>query len=173
MNTNPFALFEAAITEDAQIHFQESILKGGFTPFRLFIDEFRERLKRYEDHESANINRLVALAKELFPEPQVFSPAWAHIWEEYELIVTYKQTVLETIPVDQREGEWQIILDNPYTNSDLVCYPNLSFMEGAYMYAYFRTDLKNNEYIRLQKIQNVIMAFGSERTESKEKSKDR
>ncbi|MBP1155669.1 MULTISPECIES: hypothetical protein [unclassified Paenibacillus] len=173
MNTNPFDLFEAAINEDEQRQFQELILKGGFTAFRLFIDGFRERLKHYEEHEHVNISRLIASAKELFPEPQAFSPAWAHIWEEYEFIVTYKQTVLETIPSDQREGEWQIILDNPYTTSDLVCYPNLSFMEGAYMYAYFRSDLKNNEYIRLQKIQNLIMAFGSERTESMEKSKDR
>lgn len=173
MNTNPFELFEAATTENELNQFQEWIRKNGFTAFRLLIDGFRERLKCYEDNEGAEMIRLVAVAKELFPQPQVFSPAWAQIWEEYELIVTHKQMVLETISADQREGEWQIILDNPYTNSDLICYPNLSFMEGAYMYAYFRTDLKNNEYIRLQKIQNVIMAFGSERTESMEKSNDR
>lgn len=173
MNTNLFDLFADATTETERSAFQESIRRGGFTAFRLFLDGFREQLKRYEDHESAKMSRLVALAKELFPQPQLFSPAWAQIWEEYELILTYKQTVLETISADQRDGEWQIILDNPYTNSDLICYPGLSFMEGAYMYAYFRTDLKNNEYIRLQKIQNVIMAFGSERSESVNKSNDR
>lgn len=166
MNTNLFDLFEAATTETELNTFQDTIRKGGFTSFRLFIDGFRERLKRCEDNDMANMRRLVTLAKKLFPQPQLFSPAWAQIWDEYELIVTYKLTVLETVPADQRDGEWQIILDNPYTNSDLICYPGLSFLEGAYMFAYFRTDLKNNEYIRLQKIQHVIMAFGSERAES-------
>lgn len=173
MTTNPFALFEAATTEHELIQFQEFVRNAGFTAFRMFIDGFRDRLKTYEDAETGEIRRLLETAKRLFPEPREFSPSWDRIWEEYEHIVTYKQTVLETIPEADREGEWQILLDNPYTNADLVCYPNLSFMEGAYMYAYFRVDLKNNEYIRLQKIQNIIMAFGSERHETMEQSKDR
>lgn len=167
--TNPFDLFVKAASEEELQQFRQTVVEGGFTPFRLFLEGFRDKLKQFEDGECERVNQWIATAKRLFPEPGRFSPSWAEIWNEFEQIAQVKQTVLESIVGPEREGEWQILIDNPYTNSDLVCYPSLSFLEGAYMYAYFRTDLKQNEYIRLQKIQNVIMAFGSERSESVQK----
>ncbi|KEQ27424.1 hypothetical protein [Paenibacillus tyrfis] len=172
MNTNPFADFKAAGTEQELAVFRESIQSQGFTAFRLLLEGFRDRLKQFSDGDIAAVNKLLAQAKQLFPEPGTFSPSWVNIWDEFERIAAYKQTVLETIPVEEREGEWQVLLDNPYTNSDLVCYPGLSFLEGAYLYAYFRSDLKQNEYIRLQKIQNLVMAFGSERQEAANQNKE-
>ncbi|PUA35859.1 hypothetical protein C8Z91_28205 [Paenibacillus elgii] len=172
MNTNPFADFEAAGTAQELAAIQESIRTQGFTSFRLLLEGFRDRLKQFSDGDIASVNKLLAQAKQLFPEPETFSPSWRSIWDEFERIAAYKQTVLETIPAEEREGEWQVLLDNPYTNSDLVCYPGLSFLEGAYLYAYFRSDLKQNEYIRLQKIQNLVMAFGSERQEAANKNKE-
>jgi hypothetical protein len=34
-------------------------------------------------------------------------------------------------------------------------------MRAAYLYSYFRPQMKKNEYIRLQKVQQVIMHYGS------------
>lgn len=172
MDTNPFITFEKSVTDQELEQFQTFLREEGFTGFRLFIEGFRERLKRFDDHEVETVRTLLQRAKTLFPDPSAFSPSWALIWEEFDQIISYKELVMETVSVEEREGEWQVLLDNPFTNSDLVCYPSLSFLEGAYMYAYFRSDLKQNEYIRLQKIQNVIMAFGSEHSTQKEKSKD-
>ncbi len=169
MKTNPFADFEAADTEQELAAFRESIQSQGFTAFRLLLEGFRDRLKLFSDGDISSVSELLERARRMFPEPETFSPSWVNIWDEYERIASYKQTVLETIPPGEREGEWQVLLDNPYTNSDLVCYPGLGFLEGAYLYAYFRSDLKQNEYIRLQKIQNLVMAFGSERQEAANK----
>ncbi|TVY07253.1 hypothetical protein [Paenibacillus cremeus] len=173
MKMNPFAVFEQASSEQELEQFQSLIQKEGFTAFRHFLDGFRERLKGFDETEIEKITTLLERAKQLFPVPGHFSPVWQVVWNEFEQLIAYKITVLESIPQADRDGEWQILIDNPFTNSDIVCYPSLSFIEGAYMYAYFRTDLKQNEYIRLQKIQNLIMAFGSEGSAKKEKSKDR
>jgi hypothetical protein len=68
---------------------------------------------------------------------------------------------LETVPPDQRGGEWQVILDNPHTIQEIVCHPGLTFDDAAYLFSYFRPGLERNEYIRLQKIQNMIVQVGS------------
>ncbi|SDC53775.1 hypothetical protein SAMN02799630_00071 [Paenibacillus sp. UNCCL117] len=167
--TNLFVKFEQAASEEELQQFRQTVIEGGFTAFRHFLDGFRSKLKEYEDDDSAKIAESIALAKRLFPEPAHFSPSWAHIWDEFEAIAGYKRTVLESIGTDCRDGEWQILIDNPYTNADLVCYPSLTFLEGVYMYAYFRADLKQNEFIRLQKIETVLMAFGSEHVKEQEK----
>ncbi|WP_141334770.1 hypothetical protein [Paenibacillus sp. tmac-D7] len=167
--TTPFSIFEQASTDQELQQFRQTVVEGGFTAFRLFLEGFRDLLKRFEDGEIERVNRLLAAARQLFPEPGRFSPSWVDIWNEFEQIAQFKQTVLESIVGDDRAGEWQILIDNPYTNTDLACYPSLTFLEGAYLYAYFRSDLKQNEFIRLQKIQNVIMAFGSERSEPSKK----
>lgn len=169
MKTNPFVQFEQADNEELLREFQERIRKDGFTGFRLFLEGFKEKLKRFDEPELAQMQSLIARAKQLFPEPGAFSPSWVKVWDDFEHMIAFKGLVFETIAEPEREGEWQIILDNPYTHQDIVCYPGLTFLEGAFLYAYFRTDLKQNEYIRLQKIQNVIMAFGSERPETKRK----
>ncbi|MCZ8515995.1 hypothetical protein O9H85_27060 [Paenibacillus filicis] len=173
MKWNPFAQFEQALTDEQLSEFQQRIRKEGFTGFRLFLEGFRERMKAFEDRDLEPMEALIERAKQLFPEPSDFSPSWVKIWDDFEQMISYKRLVFETIGPAEREGEWQIIIDNPYTHQEIVCYPGLSFLEGAFLYAYFRTDLKQNEYIRLQKIQNVIMAFGSERPEQREKSKGR
>jgi hypothetical protein len=167
--TNPYHRFEQAVSEEELLEFRQTVAEGGFTAFRLFLEGFRRKLKEYEDHECDTVSERLAAARSLFPEPSRFSPSWAGVWGEFEAIITYKRTVLESIPPGSREGEWQILIDNPYTNADLVCYPSLTFLEGAYMYAYFRADLKQNEFIRLQKIETVILAFGSERMKEQEK----
>ncbi|CAG7621350.1 hypothetical protein PAESOLCIP111_02335 [Paenibacillus solanacearum] len=172
MQSNPFTVFEQAGSEQALEQFRQSIVSEGFSGFRKFLDGFRDRLKRFDETEAETTAALLDCARKLFPAPVQFSPSWANVWKEFEQIIGYKRMVLDSVPAEERVGEWQILLDNPFTNSDIVCYPSLSFIEGAYMYAYFRTDLKQNEFIRLQKIQNVIMAFGSDGAAITEKSKD-
>ncbi|MEK8128424.1 hypothetical protein WMW72_10960 [Paenibacillus filicis] len=167
--TNPYITFEKAASEEELLQFQQKVTEGGFTAFRLFLEGFRSKLKEYVDQECTAVAERLATARRLFPEPTRFSPSWAAIWDEFEEIIAYKLTVLQSIQGEERDGEWQILIDNPYTNSDLVCYPSLTFFEGAYMYAYFRSDLKQNEFIRLQKIQTVILAFGSERMKEQRK----
>ncbi|AEI41807.1 hypothetical protein [Paenibacillus mucilaginosus] len=163
MEQNPFVSYESALGAPGALEaFRREMTEEGFTPFRLFLEGFRERLKTFGDGETERVRDLLDTAKGLFPEPRVFSPSWALVWDEFEGILTTKSAVLASIPQEKRDGEWQIILDNPFTNTDLVCYPGMTFMNAAYMYAYFRTDLKQNEYLRLQKVATLIITQGGE-----------
>lgn len=158
--TNPFEVFEQIDSEQSLAAFAEEIKAKGFTGFRLFLEGFTEKLKSFEEEETDRMLKLLSYAKSAFPVPANFSPVWQVVWNEYETIITTKAKVLKDIPGAEREGEWQIIIDNPFTNQDIVCYPGMPFLHAAYMFAYFRVDLKKNEFLRLQKIVSCITEFG-------------
>jgi hypothetical protein len=160
MEIQLFQQFKDATTNNQQAEFQSIIINSGYSLFSKFIDGFREAIRRYDEHESILFIELVKKAAILFPNPILFSPHWQSIWEDFGATVHYKNSVFARISKQQRIGEWQIILDNPFTNQEVVCYPALDFIEAAYLYGYFRPELKENEYVRLQKVDNCIVEFG-------------
>lgn len=160
MITNPFETFEQINSKEALAQFAEDIKAKGFTGFRIFLEGFSEKLKSFEEQDTDRLLELLGMAKDAFPVPASFSPTWQVVWDEYETIITTKAKVLKQVPPEQREGEWQIIIDNPFTNQDIVCYPGMPFVHAAYMFGYFRVDLKKNEFLRLQKIVDCITEFG-------------
>jgi hypothetical protein len=133
----------------------------GYAVFSEFLEWMKDKIKRYEDHEMREIQALLNKAMDIFPEPGDISPSWQDVWKQYQAIIKCKNDVLQKIPNGKRDGEWQIIVDNPYSNESIICYPALTFLEAAYLYGYYGADLKRNEYIRLQKIGNVITHFGA------------
>ncbi|MFC5648481.1 hypothetical protein ACFPYJ_04945 [Paenibacillus solisilvae] len=140
----------------------ERIRTEGFTALRRLLDEFRDYLRRFTDNEGERAEELLLFASTAIPEPGRISPSWAYIWQEYERIIRTKRYLFQTIPAADRDGEWQVLLDNPHSNQNIAVYPALTFLESIYMFAYFRTDLTNNEYIRLQKIANVVTFTGAD-----------
>ena len=72
----------------------------------------------------------------------------------------WKVYVYRKVPPGDREGEWQILMDNPYTNQEVVCYPGLTFDDAANLFAYFRPNLVKNEYLRMQKVSTAITEHG-------------
>ena len=156
-------LFTEVMNASSETDFEQlrSIAKGeGYTLFRRFLSKIKDQLKQFDDAQAEPILSIISKAKQVFPDPGSISPSWEHIWPHLEQIASYKNEVLRTVPLSERSGEWQVLLDNPHTNQSIVCYPALSFLEAAYLYGYFRSDLNDNEYIRLQKIENVIMHYG-------------
>ncbi|WP_258171299.1 hypothetical protein [Paenibacillus sp. R14(2021)] len=135
---------------------------AGFTPIRRFLDAFRLYLRNYEEHECRRAEVLLKRAMKALPEPGRFSPSWTYIWREFDGIVRTKEQVFRDIPAADRGGEWQVLLDNPFSNQNIAVYPGLTFLEAAYMFAYFGTELANNEYIRLQKIATVLTFSGAD-----------
>lgn len=154
-----FTLFRNTAYAEAPA-FGEALRAGGFASVRRFLDEFRTYLQRYDEPEQEEAERLLTLGRAALPEPGRTSPSWAQIWEEYAGIAAYKREVFERIAPTQREGEWQVLLDNPYTNGQIAVYPAMTFLEAAYMYAYFRTGLEKNEIIRMQRIETVLIDSG-------------
>jgi hypothetical protein len=151
------AILEAGADEQA---LAQQLREGGYAALRSLIEEVQERIKRFEDEEAEETLRLIEAAARLAPEPGRVSPAWQTVWEDLRTMAQQKIKALRTVPPEERDGEWQVILDNPYVHQQIVCYPGLSFLEAAYLFGYFKTDLKRNEYVRLQKIVTVIMDFG-------------
>jgi hypothetical protein len=140
--------------------FGVELAAGGFSAVRVFLEEFRTFLRQYDEPRQEEAERLIGRGRAALPEPGRISPAWARIWDEFAAIAAYKRDVFDRIPRDGRDGEWQVLLDNPYTNGQITVYPALSFLEAAYMYAYFRTDLVPNEVIRMQRIHTVLFDTG-------------
>jgi len=135
----------------------------GYTYFRNFLEALRDQLKLADEDQLPQTYALLAKAREAFPAPGEISPSWTYIWDEMAHLLDCKKEAMAHIPPADREGEWQIIMDNPYTNESIVCYPGLSFLEAAYLYGYFRPGLKRNEYIRMQKIVSMFEYTGSSR----------
>jgi len=155
------ALFELYQAE-ALAEYGRRLTEQGFTSVRRFLESIREYLRTYMDDEADEAEILLQRAQLALPTPGRISPSWQDIWEEFSGIVRYKQEVLARIPPESRSGEWQVLLDNPYSHQHVAVYPGLTFQDAAYMYAYFRTDLEPNEYIRLQKVETVIVNTGAD-----------
>jgi len=143
----------------------EHLVGGGFTAVRRFLDDFRDYLRVFADEEGERAAKLLQYAKAALPEPGRVSPSWVYIWKEFENIIRTKRQLLQAIDPARREGEWQVLLDNPHSNQNIAVYPALTFGEAVYMFAYFHTELLNNEYLRLKKIDTLITFTGADREE--------
>jgi hypothetical protein len=139
---------------------QEEYKQGGYSMFSELLEGLRQHLMTSSEEGVEEMSGLIAKGRKVIPDPGAISPSWERIWEDYEGYITRKAEALAAVPPEGRDGEWQIVMDNPYTNEGIACYPALSFVEAAYLYAYFRKDLKKNEYLRLQKIMNLILVHG-------------
>lgn len=145
----------------SELTFKLAMETAGYFAFYKFVEEFRIGLKSYSDAEITPYGQLIARARRLFPNPENFSPSWETLWEEFDLIYTIKNEVLLQFSESDRDGEWQILIDNPYTHLQVICYPSLPFLEAAYMYGYFQQELKPHECLRLQKITSLLLTHGS------------
>lgn len=152
--------FVEAKSESQFAELKQKLAAGGYSAFYRFIEGFKDRIRSFQDGEAEDVLALIAKAKEAVPDPGDISPAWAYIWEKLESMTRYKLKALQTVQAEERAGEWQVLIDNPYVNREVACYPGLTFEEAVYIYAQFRPELENNEYIRLQKIQTHLTEFG-------------
>lgn len=136
------------------------IIRGGYSAFSDLLEGLKQLLAEAREEQTAILKELVLKGRTIIPDPGAISPSWETIWEDYDRFIAYKLEAMACVPQSDREGEWQIVMNNPYTNEGIACYPGLSFPEAAYLYAYFRKDLKKNEYLRMQKIVNLLVVQG-------------
>jgi len=159
---NLFEQFVQVSTNPEYEQLRDVLNQGGYSYFSELLSELKQFLMHCEEAELELAKQLVSKGKVIIPHPQLLSPSWAKVWDDYDRLIKYKQEALRHVLPAEREGEWQVIIDNPFTNEGVSVYPALSFGEAAYLYAYFRKDLAKNEYIRLQKITNLLMSTGIE-----------
>lgn len=157
-----FTVFKESRSSLNPPEFGQQLTGQGFAAVRRFLDDFRIYLQHLNETELAEAEVLLDAAKRAVPEPGKISPSWVDIWKEYGSIIRYKRQCFEAVPPASRTGEWQVLIDNPYSNGNIAVYPGLSFVEASYMFAYFRTGLEKNEFVRLQKIETVITQSGAD-----------
>jgi hypothetical protein len=160
MNGAIFKQFQLAATMEEYNELRTLFEHGGYSLFSQLLEGLKEYLVTCDETMIEQAQLLIAKGREIVPQPSVISPSWEKVWGEMDRLIFHKSEALRSIPLADREGEWQVIMDNPYTNEGITCYPALTFSDAAYLYAYFRKDLRKNEYIRLQKIINVVMSHG-------------
>ncbi|MDD9270687.1 hypothetical protein ACFPES_26880 [Paenibacillus sp. GCM10023248] len=156
-----YAEFSSLESAEAEAAYQQEVHAEGYAGFRRLLDGLTEAIKAASDRDIPELEKVLAKAARLFPEPVRFSPSWECIWAELGANLAAKKHVLSSIAANERTGEWQVIMDNPNVVREVVCYPGLEFQDAAWLYAYFRPQLEKSEYIRLQKIQTVIQELGS------------
>jgi hypothetical protein len=160
MSELTFHHYMRIVGEEPEQAFKSAMEASGYFSFYKFAEDFRNGLKSYSDADITHYGHKLDRARSLFPTPEQFSPSWGVLWEEFGIIFHAKNEALSAIPVSARDGEWQVLIDNPYTHQQVVCYPSLAFLEAAYMYGYFQRDLKPHECLRLQKVTELLLAYG-------------
>lgn len=139
----------------------QALTEGGYSFFHELLEGLKLKLMECDEKGLDDVRELIRKGRAAIPNPGAISPSWENVWDEQEQVVRFKEEALRSVPADSRDGEWQIVMDNPFTNEGITCYPGLSFVEAAYLYAYFRKDLKKTEYLRLQKIVNLLIVKGA------------
>lgn len=161
MKNTPFEQFVKAETDEEINALKDIVHNEGYPFFRRLLDDFDQKIKHFIDEEAQEMVRLISKGIKIFPHPGQISPSWERVWIDFEQMINYKIKMLQSIGKDERDGTWQVVMDNPYTNQEVVCYPELSFLEAAYLYSYFRPGLEKNEYVQVQKVKSLIMEYGS------------
>jgi len=139
------------------------LLTGGYSVVYRLVDALRERIRAFADGEADGVLALIGKAKAVLPEPGNVSPAWQNVWNKLENMVRYKQQALETVPPEHRDGEWQVLVDNPFENRETACYPGMTFDDAVFVYAKLRPELVENEVIRLQKVVTHLTVTGADK----------
>ncbi|WP_199614343.1 hypothetical protein [Paenibacillus alkalitolerans] len=147
--------------EDEWNAVREHVEKEGYGAFRALVEQFKEAIKKAGDQDADAVTAHIEIAERLFPEPAKFSPTWQKVWQELKDTMYWKAYVYRSVSEGERTGEWQILMDNPFTNQEVVCYPGLTFDQAADLFGYFRPTLVNNEYLRLQKVETSITVRGA------------
>ncbi|WP_123040608.1 hypothetical protein [Cohnella candidum] len=154
-----FQAYRAIVSEGGRA-FAAAMESAGYSVFYAFVEDFRTALREYGDADAEAIGGLLRRARADFPNPGRYSPSWDRVWEEFQAIYEGKNETLSSIPPSERDGEWQVLIDNPLTPLQVACHPGLSFHDAAYLYAYFQIDLKPNEFLKLQKVVNAAVTTG-------------
>ncbi len=134
-----------------------------FSGVHELIFRIKNEMRHAEEEEMEELKELLRDLQREIPEPGQFSPSWEKIWDELNEEWSTKMKVYRNVDPHERDGEWQVIFNNPYSTEGVVCHTDLSFSEAAYLYAHFRRLSSRHEMIKLQKAFTVLREVGERR----------
>ena len=152
--------YERFLTTTNEEQLAQEIKSLSYKDIYDWITRLTNELEIASEGEFARLEELIQNAATILPDPQSYSPSWDGIWTELQAILEIKQQVFKKIPPQERDGEWQLLFDNPFSTEGMVNHVNLTFDKAAYMFAKYRKDLAKLEYVSLQKVQRFITENG-------------
>lgn len=156
-----FEQFIEITTDEQKIQFKNSIEEAGFSAFNQLIQSIYNNLKLMEEKEFKQLKIWLELGRELFPDLVSVSPSWENTWRDTFKIYQIKVDLYKEIPEEERNGEWQVLFDNPFSTEEIVCNPNKTFAEATYLMAKYQLGIKKTEIVKLQKVTTVIIRKGT------------
>ncbi|TCS84460.1 hypothetical protein [Tepidibacillus fermentans] len=152
--------FKKLTTKEEKKVYKQTVEQGGFAVFNELIRSFHEELKKLDENGFEQMQDWIELGKELFPELYRFSPTWEYFWDEITQLYQNKQEFYQIVPKEERDGEWQVLFDNPFSTEGIVCHTDKNFAEATYLAAKYQLSMKKAEILKLQKVSNTIIKRG-------------
>lgn len=149
------------ISDDTEKNqFRENMTEAGFSAVNQWLRSFYDHVKNMDEQGFKSMREWLELGKEVLPELGQFSPSWQNTWQELFDLYQIKTEAYASIPDEQRDGEWQVLFDNPFSTDGIVCHSNKTFAEATYLFAKYRLTLKKAEYVKLQKVVTSMVQKG-------------
>lgn len=147
-------------TTEQKILFKKDIEEAGFSAINQLIGALNTQIKKMDEKEFKLVKDWLELGKELLPDLVSVSPVWKNTWEDFLDLYRIKVELFLEVPEEERDGEWQVLFDNPFTIHEVVCTPNKTFTEASYLMAKYQLNMKKAEIVKLQKITTTITKKG-------------
>src|SRR5690349_15040200 len=110
-----FDRFANAAGDDCALVGSE-IIRGGYSAFSDLLDGLKRLMAEAQEEQALRLEELVLKGRKMIPDPGAISPSWETIWEDFDRYIAYKLEAMARVAASDREGEWQIVMNNPYTN---------------------------------------------------------
>lgn len=157
-----YTAFKNAHSGEDKQELVKEIENQGYTLINEWIKRLDLDLQQADEDQLKEVEKDIQTAQEVLPNPDKYSPLWVNAWKDLIAILSIKKKVFEQIPAGEREGEWQILFDNPYSTDGTVIHLKLSFPIAAYHYAKYRNGLHKHEYVTIQKAHRYITEYGEQ-----------
>ncbi|MBO8171186.1 MAG: hypothetical protein H0Z33_04745 [Bacillaceae bacterium] len=151
-------------TDDEQMLAEavHTMTSEGFSGVRSLIYRLKQELEDVDEPDFAWMDRQLEKGRKWIPDPETYSPSWKGIWDVMEQEFTLKKKAYDRVPPADREGEWQIVINNPFSTEGVICHTDLTFPRAAYLFGHFRRNLHRHELIKFQKAMTVFRETGEE-----------
>ncbi|MFV9510038.1 hypothetical protein [Tepidibacillus sp. LV47] len=155
-----FEDFKSLMTEEDRQDFKKAVEQAGFAAFNELNRSFYDELKKLEENGFETMEEWIELGRKLFPDLTQFSPSWEFFWDEISQIYQNKKEFYQLVPKEERNGEWQVLFDNPFSTDGIVCHTGKNFAEATYLAAKYQLSMKKAEILKLQKVSQTIIKRG-------------
>ena len=102
--TNWLQLLQNAQSQADYEEVKTRLNEGGYASFSDLLEQLKSQLKSCDETNLDDVKQALTNAKQAFPLPEQFSPAWQNIWNELDKMLSYKRSALKQVPLAEQRG---------------------------------------------------------------------